>query len=181
MDKKEIRKLIANRKRQYAESELRSLSLAIVSELHKSARVEDAGTILLYYSINGEVDTHDLLEQLYQEGKTILLPRVKDESNMDLVLYTGKDCLKTAGAFHILEPQGEPYTLFNSIDLAIIPGIAFTKDGKRMGRGRGYYDRLLPKLVNAYKIGLCFPFQLLEDIPTDSHDVRMDEVVTSFH
>lgn len=177
MEKSEIRKIIASRKRQHTEQELRELSLATVSRLMLSQQLQAAKTVLLYYSIHGEVDTHEMVETLYRQGKNVLLPRVKDEYSMDLVLYTGRDSLKPAGSFHILEPQGEPYTLYNNIDVAVIPGIAFTKNGKRMGRGRGYYDRLLPLLSKAYKIGICFPFQIFEDIPTDSHDFLMDEVI----
>ena len=76
-----------------------------------------------------------------------------------------------------MEPTGEVFDNYTDIDLAVIPGVAFDKDGNRMGRGKGYYDRLLPKLGNTYKIGICLPFQLVEKIPTDEHDVRMDEVL----
>ena len=64
-----------------------------------------------------------------------------------------------------------------SIDLAIIPRVAFDVHGNRLGRGKGYYDRLLPRLPHTYKIGICFPFQLLEKVPTETQDVRMDEVL----
>ena len=78
--------------------------------------------------------------------------------------------------YGILEPDGEPFTEYESIDLAIIPGMAFALNGKRLGRGRGYYDRLLAKIPTTYKLGLCFPFQILDAIPSDDHDVPMDEV-----
>jgi len=75
------------------------------------------------------------------------------------------------------EPSGELFTDFDRITLAIIPGMAFDHQGNRLGRGKGYYDRLLPQLSHAYKLGLCFPFQLLtEEIPHEPHDCRMDEV-----
>lgn len=154
------------------------MSLDIISRLLDNKNIQTASTILLYYSMHGEVDTHDLVEKLYRQGKTILLPRVRDDKYMDLVLYTGKNGLKPAGSFHILEPQGAPYTYYNNIDVAVVPGVAFTKGCKRMGRGRAYYDRLLPLLLNAYKIGICFPFQLFDDIPTDAYDVPMDEVIS---
>ena len=68
--------------------------------------------------------------------------------------------------------------LFLSIELVVVPGMAFDKQGHRLGRGKGYYDRLLPKLTNAYKLGVCFPYQYIEEVPTDEHDIRMDEVLT---
>ena len=58
------------------------------------------------------------------------------------------------------------------------PAWAFDRQGNRLGRGKGYYDRLLPHLPTAYKIGICFPYQLVNDIPTDAHDIRMDEIIT---
>ena len=65
----------------------------------------------------------------------------------------------------------------DEIDLAVIPGVAFDRHGVRLGRGKGYYDRLLPLMLNAYRIGICFPFQLLEQLPSEPHDVLMNEVV----
>lgn len=153
------------------------MSQAIASQLFLHPRIKDASTVLLYYSMPDEVDTHELVDMLNERGKTVLLPRVRDEKGMDLIVYTGKDNMKEAGSFHILEPQGEPFTDFGKIEVAIIPGVAFTRNGKRLGRGRGYYDRLLPLLTKAYKIGICFPFQILDDVPVDSYDFPMDEVI----
>jgi 5-formyltetrahydrofolate cyclo-ligase len=80
------------------------------------------------------------------------------------------------GAYGILEPTGPLFTDYDSIDLAVVPGVAFTRDGVRLGRGKGYYDRLLPR-IKSPKVGICFPFQILESIPTEPFDVKMDEVV----
>ena len=131
---------------------------------------------MLYYSLPDEVDTHTLVDSLLMSGKRILLPRVTGEGTMELRRYTGPSDL-AQGAYNIMEPTGEVFDNYTDITLAVIPGVAFDKDGNRMGRGKGYYDRLLPKLANTYKIGICLPFQLVEKIPTDKHDVRMDEVL----
>jgi 5-formyltetrahydrofolate cyclo-ligase len=79
-----------------------------------------------------------------------------------------------------MEPTGEVFSVdsYHEIDLAVIPGVAFDRHGARLGRGKGYYDRLLSLMLNAYKIGICFPFQLLEHIPSEPHDVLMNEVVS---
>ena len=95
---------------------------------------------------------------------------------MELRRYTGPADL-ALGAYNIMEPTGELFDDYAAIDLAVIPGVAFDREGNRMGRGKGYYDRLLPKLRSTYKIGICLPFQLVEQIPTDEHDVKMDEVI----
>lgn len=178
MEKQETRRLIAQLKRQHTEQELAELSLAATEKLLANPRVEAARTILLYYSMKGEVDTHEVVERLYDMGKTVLLPHVTGDGQMELIPYTGKSCLQPSGKFHILEPQGDPFTDYSKIGVAVVPGIAFTTDGRRMGRGGGYYDRLLPQLSKAWKIGFCFPFQLLADIPTTPLDITMDEIVS---
>ena len=86
-----------------------------------------------------------------------------------------------SGELKILEPLNEPlFTQYETIDLAIIPGVAFTLDGKRLGRGKGYYDRLLSNRAfrGVYKIGLAFPCQLVADLPVDPHDVQLNQILT---
>ena len=63
-------------------------------------------------------------------------------------------------------------------DVAVIPGMAFDADGHRLGRGKGYYDRFLPLIPRAYKIGLCFPWPLVDEVPSDAHDIMMDGVIS---
>ena len=132
--------------------------------------------MLLYHSLPDEVDTHAFIRR-WSARKRILLPVVKGD-DLELRLYTGDDCL-TEGAFHIDEPTGTAFTDYAAIDLAVIPGVAFDRRGNRLGRGKGYYDRLLPRIPTAYKLGLCFPFQLLDQIPAEAHDIPMDEVLTA--
>lgn len=176
MDKQSLRKEIKNKKRQFTSQELCELSFPVVMRLLSHPRIKTANTVMIYYSLPDEVDTHTLVDSLLMSGKRILLPRVTGEGTMELRRYTGPSDL-AQGAYNIMEPTGEVFDNYTDIDLAVIPGVAFDKDGNRMGRGKGYYDRLLPKLANTYKIGICLPFQLVEKIPTDEHDVRMDEVL----
>jgi 5-formyltetrahydrofolate cyclo-ligase len=128
----------------------------------------------MYYSLKDEVQTDAFIEKWYQQ-KNILLPVVQGE---DLILrqYTGKESLQT-GAYHIEEPVGEVFSSYQKIDAVIVPGVAFDKKGNRLGRGKGYYDRLLPQL-KATKIGICFPFQLVEEVPTEPFDIKMDKIIT---
>lgn len=176
--KKELRKEIRNRKRQFTAQQLHELSFAVIQRLLNHPRLKEAHTILLYHSLPDEVDTHTIIDSLILNGKTILLPRVTGDSTMELRRYTSPRDL-TLGAYGIMEPTGDVFTDYQSVDLAVIPGMAFDPLGNRMGRGKGYYDRLLPSLKRAYKIGVCFPFQMMESIPHDEHDVRMDDVVTT--
>jgi 5-formyltetrahydrofolate cyclo-ligase len=133
-----------------------------------------ARTILLYYSLPDEVDTHDFVERCHRVwGKRVLLPVVVGD-DLELRLYEGTESLRE-GAFHILEPAGPVFTRYEEIDLALIPGVSFDAAGHRLGRGKGYYDRLLPRL-HCPTLGICFQYQRSADIPVEPHDCLIDEV-----
>ena len=176
MLKAELRKEIRRRKGQYSTAELKALSAPIISRLMAHPRVRKASTILMYYSLADEVCTHQAINQLLAEGKKVLLPKVTDGKHMELRLYTSPDDL-ALGAYNIMEPTGETFTCYNEIDTAVIPGMAFDASGNRMGRGKGYYDRFLALLPKAYKIGICFSFQFVNNIPTSPLDIPVDEVL----
>ena len=97
---------------------------------------------------------------------------------MELRRYTGRQDLQE-GAFHIMEPTGTllPQERYAEIETAVIPGMAFDRAGHRLGRGKGYYDRLLAKMPHIYKIGVCFDFQKVDSIPTEATDITMDTMV----
>ena len=174
MLKQELRQAIRERKRQHTGDELAELSLAAVSKLMAHPRYLAARTVMLYCSLPDEVSTERLLD--CSGGKAVVLPRVTGPATMELCLYDGPVSL-SEGAFGIMESTGQAFTAYQEIDLAVVPGMAFDAQGNRLGRGRGYYDRLLPLLPRAYKIGLCFPFQLIGNVPTQPTDIAMDEVI----
>jgi 5-formyltetrahydrofolate cyclo-ligase len=171
--KRELRKQIASIKRTHSASSLESLSQAVLASLETNAVFKAASTVLLYHSLPDEVRTAEFVER-WHCAKRILLPVVVDD-DLELRVYTGRDSMRV-GAYGILEPTGPLFTDYDSIDLAVVPGVAFTRDGVRLGRGKGYYDRLLPR-IKSPKVGICFPFQILESIPAEPLDVKMDEVV----
>lgn len=203
MDKQELRKEIRNRKRQFTQDQLGELSLSAISKLRKHPKVMAAHTLLLYYSLPDEVNTHEWIDELVAEGKRVLLPVVVNDKDMVIREYTGKHDL-AEGSFHIMEPIGKlfPVEKYPEIEVAIIPGMSFDDTGHRLGRGKGYYDRFLTKLrgtevdksdpevdksdtedknlgTEVYKIGVCFGFQKLQEIPFESHDILMNEVIDS--
>ena len=191
MNKAELRKEIRNRKRQFSQAQLGELSLSAISQLRHHPKVKAAHTLLLYYSLPDEVNTHEWLDELVAEGKHILLPVVVDEENMILREYTGKKDL-AEGSFHIMEPIGRIFQKnhYHEIEVGIIPGMSFDDKGHRLGRGKGYYDRFLENFdapqenqettyQPLYKIGVCFGFQKRNKIPYESHDIVMDEIITS--
>lgn len=151
-----------------------SQSADILAALEDHPAFRSAQTVLLYHSLPDEVDTHPFIRK-WSGKKRILLPVVQGEE-LELRIYKGEETLVT-GAYGIGEPTGETFTDYAAIDLVLVPGVAFDRKGNRLGRGKGYYDRLLPHLPAARKIGICFPFQIVEEVPAESFDIRMDEIV----
>ena len=173
MTKQELRKMIRQRKQQHSVDE----SSAFINRLKDNSHFLHAHTLLLYSALPDEVPTQTLIDELVAQGKTVLLPRVVSDTDMELRRYSVPADLQQ-GAFGIMEPTGELFTDYAAIDVAIIPGMAFDDEGHRLGRGKGYYDRFLAKLSpTTYKIGLCFSWQRVDHVPTDDHDIPMDEVI----
>ena len=174
--KKKLRKQITQLKQNYTIESLRELSKEVIELLKKEEVFDTANMVLLYHSLPDEVYTHQLIEEL-THTKTIVLPVVVNDI-LELRSYKGKEDLKL-GSYNIWEPTGEVFTNYDEIDVVIVPGVGFDSIGNRIGRGKGYYDKLLPKIA-AKKLGICFPFQYLtkERIPTEPHDIPMDKIIT---
>ena len=175
--KVELRHFIRIEKRKNA-FQLPSFSAEICSKVLRSVSWQEAGTLLLYYPLADEVDVRPLIKEAHENGRRVLLPVVKGE-DLELHLYEGEHSLRE-GAFGIMEPTGENFAEENygEIRLALIPRMAFDRKGHRLGRGKGYYDRLLPKLKEARLQGICFPFQFLDEIPAEAHDISVHDVIT---
>ena len=170
MTKQELRRHIRTLKQQYLTGGQSPCEVCVTSHL------ENSRTILLYNALPDEVPTQALMDELVAQGKTVLLPCVINDTDMELRRYTGPQDLQT-GSFGIQEPTGELFTDYDAIDVAIVPGMAFDAEGHRLGRGKGYYDRFLSRVPHLYKIGLCFSWQLVDHVPYDEHDIKMDEVI----
>ncbi|MGI6221994.1 MAG: 5-formyltetrahydrofolate cyclo-ligase [Prevotella sp.] len=176
MEKSELRKEIRQRKRQFTQQQLREQSLGVISRLLNHPKVKAAQTVLFYYSLPDEVFTHEAVDQLVGQGKRVLLPVVLPNNEMELRVYVGPESMQE-DCYHILEPCGATFTDLAKIDVGLIPGMSFDAKGHRLGRGKGYYDRFLAKVPSLYKIGVCFPFQKLDEVPSDKFDIVMDEVI----
>lgn len=176
--KKSLRAEVRRQKASYTQAELASMSEAICLSVINDGLWRAAQTVLLYHPLPDEVDVRMLIQRAYDAGKCVLLPVVVGD-DLELRLYQGPQSL-AEGSYGILGPVGEAFRLgdYYRINLAIVPGMSFDSRGCRLGRGKGYYDRLLPRLTEAYLMGVCFPFQRRAQIPAEVHDVVMDEVVS---
>lgn len=174
--KAEIRKQMRELKRAVPMEEKLRCSDAIMCQVEKLPEFQKANVVLLYWSMADEVQTHDFVNRWYKD-KVLLLPCVDGD---DLVLrqYTGPECLVAGEQFGIGEPTGPIWTDLDAIQIIIVPGVAFDRSGNRMGRGRGFYDRMLKSTVGALKIGIAYDFQMLDEIPVEPHDVKMDRIIT---
>lgn len=184
MNKKELRHYVRTLKDEHTPDEKRQMAETVCTRILMHPRVKEANVILAYWSLPDEVDSHELVNELWKQGKRILLPKVISNTEMTIHEFQGMESM-AMGAFGIMEPTTPSIELYNETTtnpeepatlLALIPGMAFSKDGHRLGRGKGYYDRFLSR-TRIYKIGVCYPFQLLDTIPYDDYDIKMDEIV----
>jgi len=150
---------------------MRSVQLwAKVAELPE---FQQADTVMAFVAFGTEIDTDPLFARLAVEGKQLVLPRVEASG----IVPAGGDTPLVASKFGVLEPTGPPIDVAE-IDLVIVPGLAFTLAGDRLGYGRAYYDMFLPT-VPAPSVGVCFVDQVVDEMPVEAHDVRVDMVVTA--
>ena len=174
MTKAKLRKHIKQLKALHQDT-IASDSERIMQLLADDAHFLAAKTVLLYHSLSDEVNTHQFIEEWCLK-KQLLLPVVVGEE-LELRLFQNMNELKI-GSFGIAEPTGPLFTDYAKIDFVAVPGMAFDRNGHRLGRGKGYYDRLLPKLTNAYKAGICFPYQVVDEVPVEPTDITMDGIIT---
>jgi len=155
-----------------------ALGTAAQSQLVQLPVFHVAKSVALYAAIHGEVGTDLLCKQALAHGKVVLFPAVVGHALQFRQLGALHEMIP--GRFGILEPApGAQLWDAMDIDLIVVPGVAFDRHGRRIGYGKGFYDRTLHVLEGSGRLfGLCYDFQLLEEITAIPHDVRMDGVVT---
>lgn len=136
---------------------------------------EAAKTVLAYWSLADELPTEAFVEGLCGR-KRVLLPVVRG-ADLELREYRGRENMQPVPPFGILEPQGTPVVPPGEVDLVVVPGVAFDRAGGRLGRGKGFYDRLFPTMPGATLVGVCFGLQVVESVPREAHDRVMDCVL----
>ncbi|MCM1319059.1 MAG: 5-formyltetrahydrofolate cyclo-ligase [Muribaculaceae bacterium] len=173
IDKKDIRRKIKNMRLVLTEEEKLQAAESVFARLEKSAPFLMADHILLYHSLPDELYTHAFLKK-WGSKKHFYLPRVNGV-NLEILPY--EQSRLELGSFHIEEPIGDDLVDPSILELIVTPGVAFDRKGGRLGRGKGYYDRLLAE-TRATKIGVAYHFQVIDDIPLEPHDVPVDIVIT---
>lgn len=160
----EIRKNLLNKKEK---------SKNIINKIISLDNYQKALVIALYKSLPSEVEMDDLINYSLKCGKIVLLPKIINKQ-LEFIEYHDGDELKM-GSFHVQEPVNNNICL-GKIDMVITPGLAFDKEGHRLGYGKGYYDKFFEK-NDTYKLGVCYSEQLIQDVPVNYHDIKMDMVI----
>ncbi|WP_289735202.1 5-formyltetrahydrofolate cyclo-ligase [Paramuribaculum intestinale] len=177
MKKDDIRRTVRARKSLLTDNEKAEAAQSVFDRLEQMAAFMMADRILMYHSLPDELSTRDFLGK-WSGRKHFFLPRVNGV-NLDILPY--EQTRLHLGAFEIEEPDGNDLTDIADIELIIVPAVAYDRHGNRVGRGKGYYDRMLAG-SRATKVGVGYDFQLIDDaIDTDSHDVPVDIVITQSH
>jgi 5-formyltetrahydrofolate cyclo-ligase len=191
--KETVRETLLRRRRGLSADQRRSASRAICRHLLRWPPFLERERVAGYVAVDGEVDPREALEARLSRGGDVWLPRVTETEppEMEFAPISGFDDLEE-GAYDIPEPRGLAGDLA-AIDLLLIPGAGFDRDGRRLGMGMGYYDRVLAERLarsegapgterrrdDVLLVGLCYDCQLQDEpLPTDSHDVDMDYVIT---
>lgn len=174
MNKNQIRLRVRTSKTLLSDDERHEAARRVFNRLERMASFMMADNILIYHSLDDELPTHAFIDK-WHSRKHFFLPRVAGV-NLELLPYNPSTL--SEGAFHIQEPtEGTPLPV-SAIDLIIVPGVAFDRKGNRVGRGRGFYDRLLADAA-AHTIGVGYDFQLIEDeVETVETDIPVHVVIT---
>ena len=166
--KVELRKMIRDSR---AENSAKPL---LISALLDSQNFKNAKVIASYFSYGTEPDTRELNSSIIAAGKILLLPKLLSDNSLVFIKWDGKnESLIRNGK--VAEPKGEPFT--GEIDLMILPALAIDKSGNRLGQGGGSYDRI-KSLVVKFKVAAINEAELVESIPNETHDLKVDAVLT---
>ena len=151
----------------------------IVTNLLENPIYKSSSTIMAYASMPEEIQLNELFDNAFDSDKTLAIPLIIGSGTMRPVFLPSMDSLE-AGDFGILTVRQDcrKFVDFSDIDCIIVPGAAFDRSGNRLGLGGGYYDRFLKRVPQAKRIALAFDYQLIDNIPIESHDAKVDVIIT---
>ena len=177
MNKKEIRKIMSEKRNELSQSNVKEKSLEIFKNLITIKNFCDAKQVLSYISIKNEVDTSEIINYCWSTGKNTASPKVMGPEMKFFYFSDYHDLVK--GKFNVLEPQTNDKYIYNQEDVIIIPGLAFDTFGGRVGYGGGFYDKYLSKSSPLIKIALAYDFQITDTpIEVNYYDIKPDYIVT---
>ena len=175
--RKELLETLNNQDRKEAEEK----SKVIKEKLFSLPEFKKAKFVMLYASKDEEVNTKEMIDEALGAGKRVALPLSASPERIVPKEITNRLTDLEKGTYGIYEPRKcQKDVQPENLDLIIIPGVAFDKKNRRLGRGKGYYDRFLKKLPkDRLSIGLAFDFQIVKSLPENSHDIPVSKVITN--
>ena len=183
-DKKTLRKEILTKRNNIDVVEKEEKDRKILDGFYESKYYRESKNIFIYISYASEINTKEIINKALMDNKKIYVPRTEFKTRlMDAVEITSLDNL-IESEYGILEPSAEePHINPNEIDLIVVPGVAFDRNGGRMGYGAGFYDRYFKKISKdnmkkVIKLALAYDFQILEKIPMNEQDVPVNYIIT---
>ena len=172
--KAELRKQVLQEMKALSQEQKQAMDRALTKRFLNHPFYQEAKTIATYLSFPHEFQTQELIDQALKDGKKVLIPKTYPKGRMDFVVYDPQQLVKTS--FGLLEPQGDLEVVpASQIDLIHVPGLAFSKEGYRIGYGGGYYDRYLEHFTG-HTLSTIYPCQIQDFIP-EKHDIPVEEVL----
>lgn len=177
-DKRSLRKRIIEERLQLLSDEVWQKSAQIMSTLFSINDYKQAKVVMFYVDMRNEVLTKEAIIKALAERKRVVVPRVKKGYGLLAIEIKSLDELEP-GTFGVMEPPEREEIFLDDIDVVVVPGVVFDKNGYRIGYGGGYYDNFLPKLrADAKKVAVAFQMQIRDAVPAEAHDVKMDMIIT---
>ncbi|HNX29833.1 MAG TPA: 5-formyltetrahydrofolate cyclo-ligase [Syntrophomonadaceae bacterium] len=174
--RKSLRQIMLTARGELSFEQVQELSGSIIAKLDAFKQITEAENIMCFLSIKNEVNLYPFIDQAREQGKRILVPRVRTAGVIEAVEYQLERTRK--GLYGIIEPEGEPVEA-KQIDAVLVPGLGFDYQGYRLGYGGGYYDRFLTLLrEDTFICGVCYDFQVVETVFPQPQDKAVDWIVT---
>ncbi len=176
MDKKSLRREVAQKKKGLTATQIEARSLILAERLFDTPAYQQAKSLFAYLSFNQEVRTTSIIERAWSEGKRVAVPKIVGDA-LRFIWIDSFDAL-SEGRFGIPEPREDGPVAFDKSALVLMPGLAFDREGRRLGYGGGYYDRYLGAHPGHPLVALCYDFQLYDRLEAELHDIPVDLVIT---
>ena len=173
--KKHLRQVMLERRNNMPRKERNLLAEKICEELWKLILEKDVQVIHSYLTMGSEVNVLPLLQKALDKGLMVVVPKTLKKRQMQNLILTDLKNMEE-GVFNTYHPK-DAFEYTGQYDLIIVAGLAFGNDGFRVGYGGGYYDTFLASQEAAMKIGICYPFQIMERVPVEAHDIQLNQVI----
>ncbi len=177
--REKLRRMLRDQRAALAEPLVRAMSADVCAAVAALPAFARATRVALYASVRGEIDPTELRAPLHARAADVVYPRVMSTDPPLLAFCrVDRDEPLAAGRFGIPEPAAATAVDAATIDLILVPGVAFARDGHRLGFGHGYYDHALAAAPRALRVGLCHDFQLVDRLPPRAGDEPVDVILT---